>query len=216
VPRGWPSATWSTQGSILIEVTESTGNEGWYVFEPGASSLKKLRAFAADRPTNPDKALPAFLPDGVHFLFTHPVGTQATLQIGSIVSETTTPLLQADSQALYASGFVFYVRNGTLLAHAFDAETRSLAGDPVPVVDEIDYFAPTGEASFSVSQEGTLVYRKFPPRSQLQWLNRDGRTMGTIPGIDSGHPTGRGSRSRRTGRVHPTSIWPISAAASRA
>jgi len=182
VPQGWPAATWSAQGSILIEVTETAGDEGWYLLEPGARSVKKLRAFAVDRPINPDKAFPSFLPDGVHFLFTQPVGTTATLQIGSIASETTTPLLQSDSRAIYVSGFVFYVRSGTLLAQPFDADSRSFTGDPVPIVDGIDYFGPTGEASFSVSQEGTLVYRRFPRQSQLQWVNRDGGPAGVILG----------------------------------
>ena len=184
VPQGWQVATWSAQGSILVEVTESTGNEGWYVLEPGASSLKKLRAFSVDRPIGSDKAFPSFLPDGVHFLFTQPIGTTVTLQVGSIASETTTPLVQTDSQAIYASGFVFHVRNGTLLARPFDPEVRSFTGDAVAVVDEISYFAPTGQAWFSVSQEGTLVYRPFSPRSQLQWLSRDGRSLGTILGDD--------------------------------
>ena len=180
VPQGWPAASWSSKGSILIEVTESPGNEGWYVLQPGTSSLKKLRAFSDNRPINPDKAFPEFLPDGVHFLFTHPVDTTATLQIGSIASESTTALVQAETRASYASGFVFYVRGGALFAQPFDPDARALTGDPVQIVENIDYFTPTGEASFSVSQEGTLVFRRFEPRSHLQWFARDGRQVGTV------------------------------------
>ena len=30
VPEGWPAGTWSTNGTILVEVTESPENEGWH------------------------------------------------------------------------------------------------------------------------------------------------------------------------------------------
>ena len=151
VPTGWPAGSWSSNGTILVEVTENPENEGWYALSPG-SSLRKLRAFPADRPINPDKAYPSFLPDGEHFLFTHPMGDVATLQVDSIRSAETRPLVPADSRAFFVkSGFVLYVRSGTLFAQPFNPETLAMTGEPVAVVDEVDYFAATGEAQFSAS-----------------------------------------------------------------
>jgi eukaryotic-like serine/threonine-protein kinase len=179
VPNGWPAGTWSASGTILVEVTE-TPDEGWYVLAPGASSLRKIRAFAADRAINPDKAYPSFLPDGEHFLFTHPVDGVATLQVGSIASDETRPLAPADSRAVYASsGFVLYVRNGTLLAQPFDPRALTLTGSPVTLVDDIAHFAPTGEASFSVSQTGTLAFSRRLAASQLRWFDRAGQPVGS-------------------------------------
>ncbi len=184
VPTGWPAGSWSSNGTILVEVTENPENEGWYALSPG-SSLRKLRAFPADRPINPDKAFPSFLPDGEHFLFTHPMGDVATLQVGSVRSDETRPLVPADSRAFFVkSGFVLYVRSGTLFAQPFNPETLAMTGEPVTVVDEVDYFAPTGEAQFSVSQEGTLVFRRGEGRSQLRWFHRDGRQAGVLLGLD--------------------------------
>ena len=166
------------------------------MLSPG-SSLRKLRAFAADRPINPDKAFPSFLPDGEHFLFTHPVGDVATLQVGSIRSDETRPLVPADSRAFFVkSGFVLYVRSGTLFAQPFNPETLAIGGEPMTVVDEVDYFAPTGEAQFSVSQEGTLVFRRSEGRSQLRWFDRDGRQAG----CSAGARLLRHSRISRDGR----------------
>ncbi len=176
VPNGWPAGTWSSNGTIIVEVTENPDNEGWYLLSPGASSLKKIRAFAANRPINPDKAFPSFLPDGEHFLFTHPVGDTPTLQVGSIRSDETRALVPADTRGAYAPpGFVFFVRDGTLLAQPFNVNTLNMTGEPVSVTDDIDFFSPTGEAGFSVSQEGTLVLRHRVGRSELRWFDREGR-----------------------------------------
>lgn len=140
VPKGWPAGTWSSDGTIIVEVTENPDNEGWYVLSPGASSLKKIRAFAANRPINPDKAFPSFLPDGDHFLFTHPIGDAATLQVGSVRSGEPRALVPADSPAVYAApGFVLFVRNGTLLAQPFSVDTLSMTGEPVSVTDGGDH-----------------------------------------------------------------------------
>jgi eukaryotic-like serine/threonine-protein kinase len=179
IPNGWPVGSWSANGTILIEVTEHP-EEGWYLLAPGASSLRKIRSFAADRATSPDKAFPWFLPDGEHFLFTHPVDGVAMLQVGSIGSDETRPLVAADSRAQFASpGFVLYVRNGALLAQPFDARARALTGPAVTLIDDIAHFSPTGGASFSVSQTGTLAFSRRVAASQMRWVDRTGRPVGS-------------------------------------
>jgi serine/threonine protein kinase len=180
VPDGWPVGSWSTNGTILVEVTESPENEGWFILSPGASSLRKVKSFARNRAINPDKSFPSFLPDGDHFLFTQPVNDVATLMVGSIRSDDTQALVPSDSRGVYASGFILYVRQGTLLAHHFNPETRTTLGEPIRLLDDIDFFSPTGEASFSVSQTGLLISRRREPPSQLRWFDRDGRQTGTM------------------------------------
>jgi Tol biopolymer transport system component len=185
VPAGRTTGSWSRTGAILVEVTESADNDGWYLLRPGATTTTRIRAFAKERPLSPDKARPHFLPDGVHFLFTHPVGGEALLQIGSTDSEETRALVRADSWAAYAApGFVLYVREGALLAQPFDATTLQMTGEPRRLLDDVAFFAPTGSAAFSVSQEGTLVLRHRQRPSRLAWLDRDGRETGTLLGPD--------------------------------
>jgi Tol biopolymer transport system component len=180
VPAGWATGTWSSSGAILVEVTETADGEGWYLVRPGAAATR-IRPFPADRPISPDKASPLFLPDGVHFLFTQPRGGEAFLQVGSIESGETQALVRADSQPAYAApGFVLYVRDGALLAQPFDARARRMSGDPQRLLDDLAFFAPTGVAGFSVSQQGTLVVRHRQGPSRLAWLDRDGRETGTL------------------------------------
>jgi Tol biopolymer transport system component len=181
VPAGWTTGSWSSNGAILVEVTESADHDGWYLMRPGATTMTEIRAFPKERPLSPDKASPHFLPDGVHFLFTHPLGGEAFLQIGSTDSAETRALVRADSRAAYAApGFVLYVRDGALLAQPFDARTLQMAGEPRRLLDDVAFFAPTGNAGFSVSQEGTLVLRHRKGTSRLAWFDRDGRETGTL------------------------------------
>jgi serine/threonine protein kinase/Tol biopolymer transport system component len=185
VVKGWAVGTWAPDGTILFEVTESRGNEGWYLLRPGAPEPEKIRAFADDRPTNPDKAWPFFLPDGKHFLFTLPAEDEGYLQVGSIDTEEVTPLVPAGSRAMYVEpGYVLYVRNGVLLAQPFDAKRLSITGEPVQLTDEIKFFGPTGAANFSASNEGTLVHRPRVGKSRLQWFDRGGREIETLLELD--------------------------------
>ncbi len=180
-PPGWAVATWSVDGSILIDLTESTNEEGWYLVEPGASSARKIRGFPSDREVGPDKSWPCFLPDGRHFLFTQPFEGKPWLQLGSVDSSEVRRLAIAGSMACYVEpGYVLYVRDGVLLAHAFDARALALRGDALELERGITFFAPTGAAGFSASQQGTLVLSRLAQGSTLKWLDRDGREIGTL------------------------------------
>jgi serine/threonine-protein kinase len=180
VPEGRTTGSWSVNGTMLVEITENPENEGWFLLAPGASSLTKIKELTRDRIRTPEKAFPSFLPDGEHFLFTQPVNDVATLMVGSIGSEETRALAPSDSRGVYASGFILYVRQGTLFAQSFDAATRTTSGEPMRLLDDIDFFSPMGRAAFSVSQTGLLISRRRAPPSQLRWVDRDGRQTGTI------------------------------------
>ena len=213
VPEGWPAGSWSTNGTILVEVTENPENEGWFILAPGASSMKKIKGFARKRALNPDKSFPSFLPDGEHFLFTQPVNDVATLMVGSIGSEQTQALAPSDTRGVYASGFILYVRQGTLFAQPFDAGTRTTSGEPIGLLDDIEFFSPTGRASFSASQTGLLISRRRAPLSQLRWVDRDGRQTDTILEAANYRKAGLAADNRRlaveTGdpRLSTPDIW---------
>jgi Tol biopolymer transport system component len=74
---------------------------------------------------------------------------------------------------------LLYVREGTLLAHPFDATALKFTGEPIPVAEQVQYFLPTGYADFSVS-EGLLAYRAGVIASRLVWFDRYGRELGVV------------------------------------
>jgi hypothetical protein len=86
------------------------------------------------------------------------------------------------SKALYAEpGYLLYQRNGTLYAHSFDAEALAVRGDPVRIAGEVPFGDISGQAAFSVSGNGTLVFRSgeaAAPTVQFVWYSRTGMQLG--------------------------------------
>jgi hypothetical protein len=67
-------------------------------------------------------------------------------------------ILATRSPVSYANGYLFFMRDGTLMAQAFEAERLQLSGEPVPVAEAVDttWF---DLGVFSVSPGGVLAYR---------------------------------------------------------
>jgi Tol biopolymer transport system component len=124
---------------------------------------------------------PYFLPDGRHFLYASQ-RPNFTVVVGSLDSTETKVLLPDWGPAIYASpGWLIYVRNGTVVAHPFDADRLELSGDAVPISAEPLKGAWPQGGSLSVSDTGVLVAQGGAQYGyQLAWLDRSGRQTGTI------------------------------------
>ena len=70
--------------------------------------------------------------------------------------------------------------DATLLAQAFDLRTLRLSGDPFPVAEDLSYFNPTGDADFSVSENGVLAFKAGAIVSRLIWFDRKGVEQGSV------------------------------------
>ena len=125
---------------------------------------------------------PVFLPGGRQFLF-YATGTEDArgIYLGSLDSPDTTRLTDADTSGAFApSGWLLFARQGALVARRFDPARRMLSGDPVTVAESValGFFA---RAAVSVSATGTIAYRTGVAKaSQLTWLDRTGRAVGTL------------------------------------
>jgi serine/threonine protein kinase len=129
---------------------------------------------------------PWFLPDGRHFLFFARGATYEgnTVCVGSLDSKEFKHLVNADSGAVYSPpGYLLYVREGTLMAHAFDLDRLELKGEPIAVADALIGFDPSSNfARFSVSESGVLVYyggSEFN-KADLIWVDRQGKQIGAV------------------------------------
>ena len=140
--------------------------------------------------TKPNKELketvhraPHFLPDGRHFLFL--AQSPNVIYVGSLdPDEPPKRLLNSDTRAAYASGYVLFVRQGVLMAQSFDPDNRELSGNPVPVVESVVSAIGNGRTAFSVSNDGTLVYRTGralgSEGQRVVWFDRSGKVTDTI------------------------------------
>jgi len=135
---------------------------------------------------------PHFLPDGRQFLFTQAYGKHGEegIYVGSIDSpEFKLVSAGPSSNAAYASGYLLLVREGKLLAQAFDPRRLQLTGAPSLVSDGVRMAFDRRAADFSVAQNGTLVFLSAVASGQrLVWFDREGKELGVaVP--DIGNPT---------------------------
>src|SRR5262249_59863189 len=78
---------------------------------------------------------PMFLPDGRHFLYLvrhggAGAGENPEIRVGALDSKESRVVVHAASNAVYASGYLLYVREGALMAQRFDLGRLAVVGEP--------------------------------------------------------------------------------------
>jgi Tol biopolymer transport system component len=179
---GAHGGSWSRHGVIVF-----VGNP--------SSQLQQIRVPGGAPPTaattfQPGNDLshwyPWFLPDGRHILFADQApaaSDELTLRIVALDSPEVKTLGHANSSAMYASGYLLYMRQNALLAQPFDEKRLTITGEARSIADHIlnVQFGAVIISGFSVSQEGQLVYQARASGSQqLTWFDRNGKPMGTL------------------------------------
>jgi eukaryotic-like serine/threonine-protein kinase len=129
---------------------------------------------------------PRLLPDGRRYLFlvaesarVLPVTTG--VHVGSIDSADSRPLLKSTASAVYVEpGYLIFRREATLVAQPIDLEAGVLTGSPARVADNAGFNPITYQGLFSASRDGALAFVDSRPAAQFTWLDRVGRTVGTV------------------------------------
>jgi hypothetical protein len=92
-------------------------------------------------------------------------------------------VLQTGSNVEYSNGQLLFVREGILVAQAFDPNRLELDGEPIPVADSV----AVGEftdflGTFSTSPSGLLAYQStsVQAQSRLRWFDRRGKVVGEV------------------------------------
>lgn len=67
-------------------------------------------------------------------------------------------IMRSDYGASFADGHLLFVRDGTLLARPFDADSGTFTGESRPLARDVDPNIATWHAQLSVSRTGALVY----------------------------------------------------------
>jgi Tol biopolymer transport system component len=186
-PRG---GAWSRDNVILFEADYRDT-----LFSIGAAggTPARLTKFVNSKQTT--HRWPQFLPDGKHFLFfaaSHSGDAEQGVYYGSLSDGGYRHVLDSDSQAVYASGYLVYHVQTQLLAQKFDPEDGKLSGDPVLVANFVEYDAGTWHTSVAASQNGILIYEPGSKTLGLDlfWLDRKGNTLGKV--ADRGFYKGAG------------------------
>jgi eukaryotic-like serine/threonine-protein kinase len=137
---------------------------------------------------------PSFLPDGRHFVYTHysAVTEKSGIYLGSVDAkpeqQSSKFLVASNWGPVYApsadpsTGYLLFMREGTLMAQPFDNRRLELNGQATPVAEQVgDNNNGGGDGAFSASANDVLVFWRggTTPDRQLTWYDRQGKILGT-------------------------------------
>jgi Tol biopolymer transport system component len=192
VPDLWRGGAWSREGVIIF----GAGNQGLMRVSEGGGIVSPLTTLDSSRHEF-FHGSPAFLPDGRRFIYLRAsTGDNSGIYLGSLDAkpeqQSAKRLMATRSYAIYAPapnaasnsslGHILFVREGSLMAQAFNASRQELSGEAVRIAENL---SDTSTLRFSVSTTGVLAYRNggfgfTNPTTSLTWFDRTGKTLGTV------------------------------------
>ena len=179
--------SWSPAGVILFSV--NTAVDPVLRVSAAGGAVVPAATLEGDREQRGHR-FPWFLPDGRHFLYTSAQYGDIPVRVGSL-DEPRKPgkvVAQAHSNVAYAQGHLFYLRDNTLMAQAFDPDLLETQGEAVPLAEGVPTFLqPSRGAGFTVSSNGLLAFQSgaVAEQTSLIWKDRTGKVLGKL-----GEPTG--------------------------
>lgn len=183
--------SWNRDGVILFSPSIRDG-----IYRVPAVGGMPTAVTKLDESKETSHRFPSFLPDGGHFLYLHQYAGAADEKNGLVVASLDGKVRRdvvrtLGNGAYVAPGYLIFWRDGSLVAQRFDVEKLALAGDPVPIAENVEY---TGkyEAIFSVNAAGTLAFHQGfgAGLSRLVWADRSGKELGMVGApADYHHPT---------------------------
>ena len=185
-PRG---GTWSINNIIVFEGEYIDG-----LMKVNAQGGAVEPATELDRTRHSTHRWPWFLPDGKHFLFlatNHTGGDpkQNGIYFGSLDSKEAHLIVNAESGAEYASGYLLYRVNTALVAQPFDPQSGTLKGPATPLLNNLRDDVGVWRSIFSVSQNGFLTYQTGSAsyvKDRLLWFDRAGKSVPTCDPDEKG------------------------------
>ena len=178
--------TWSKGGVIVFE---PSAHEGLLQVSAAGGAPEPASKLNAAQSENSHR-WPYFLPDGKHFLFwsRSSQGVEANaLYVGTLGSLDVKLLMKGQSMAEYASGYLLFLRDQTLMARRLDLRHLEVTGDATVVAERVAVNDATNRAMFSASDSGTLLYQtgEIGGKWSLQWFGRDGKQSGSFAPPDN-------------------------------
>jgi serine/threonine protein kinase/Tol biopolymer transport system component len=194
LPGGWGAGAWNQDDVIVFAVAPSPG-----LFRVPAAGGIPVQITVVDSARERSNYWPSFLSDGRHFFYTRSSTNpeKSAIYLGSLDAkpeqQSLQPLVASNWGAIYApsadpgTGYLLFMRDGTLMAQSFDNRRLELKGQPMPIAEQVaDNAGGCCFGAFSASANDVLAFRQAAtPGAQLTWYGRDGKVLGTIgePGL---------------------------------
>ncbi|MGA7687236.1 MAG: protein kinase [Terriglobales bacterium] len=150
--------TWNERGTIIFSPRISGPLQS--VSDGGGTPVEVTRRLK-DVPEFTHRN-PYFLPDGKHFLYVQSGGNTGRLNgvyAASLDGGEPIQILPVGSNVVFSDGYLFYVKDGTLTAQAFNPLSLRFEGNAISIAAGIEFHGPRNLGYFSVSRN-LLLYRK--------------------------------------------------------
>jgi eukaryotic-like serine/threonine-protein kinase len=157
--------TWNQQGVILFAPDAYSP-----LFKVPATGGARVAVTTLPPGDKRSHRNPYFLPDGEHFLFSSMTvgsGVAGTTMAGSLRSGGGETVLDYASTVSYADNHLFSVRNGTLLAHGFNADDATVTAPARALATDVDWYEPRGTATFSAAGNVLVYSAAFRPKMRF-------------------------------------------------
>jgi eukaryotic-like serine/threonine-protein kinase len=172
-------AVWTPRDEIIFAPTPASGLSIVRAERGDPAPLTTIDFASGER----SHRWPSLLPDGRHALFTLARAGSASFDEAEIVIA---PLDGGERRAIVPhgscgryvpTGHLVYMRGGSMMAVAFDADTREVTGTPAPLLTRV-MTQPTGAGYYDFSESGRLLYLTGDAHDverQLVWVDAEGR-----------------------------------------
>jgi Tol biopolymer transport system component len=171
------TGTWNSRGTILFTTWgPDTGNSILAVSDGGGP----IRELTKAKDWN---FWPSFLPDGRHFLYVVNTGGPRTgIFLASLDEPQGRQLVTVASRGeATRDGWIYYVREGSLVKQRLDVDGARLTGEASVVAPHVFQFTPTSNAAFSIDASGDVVaYQPTPSATQLVAVDFDGHELARL------------------------------------
>jgi len=180
-PGGISSGDWTDDGTIIIG-----GATGVWRVPPGGKPIQVTKTDDGARGHLGPRLLPGDTIAVYGVVSGERAATLSSIEAVSLVDGKRKEVLRGGVSPWYLpTGHLLYMSNGALWAIGFDRDKVETHGAPVQVLDDIRYNAPTGLGYVSVSNNGSLLYRRGGPetgtpadarqRATLDWIDATGK-----------------------------------------
>ncbi|MDH3215268.1 MAG: serine/threonine-protein kinase, partial [Candidatus Krumholzibacteria bacterium] len=191
-------------GGLPISLCDATngrggswGADGTIVFSPDFRTPLQRVPASGGTPTDVTKIdtdkhtthrWPYFMPDGKHFVYiaaNHDISLSENnaIYFATLGNDDAKLIQRSSTRAVYASGYLLFLRDATLMAAPFAPGTGELGADPVPLPDKVAFDPTTWIAAISASDNGTLAYHAggiASSKNRLAWFDRSGKELDVL------------------------------------
>ena len=189
LPGNWGAGAWNQDGVIVFGISA----KGLFLVPASGGSPVQITAVDSARQER-SHYCPSFLPDGRHFVYIRAstAAEKSAIYLGSLDAspeqQSSKPLVASNWGPVYAAsadpntGYLLFMREGTLMAQPFDNHRLELKGQATAVAEQVgDNGGGTGGyGGFSASANDVIVYWRGGGDRLLTWYDRDGKVLGTI------------------------------------